>query len=517
MLRLGECLSENRLRCEGARDESWYSSRPAAGMRGFRMRSKGLLALLAIGLTLGLTACEEDDEPAGPAPAPAEIVSDDGQKVYFSFRDPAYDDRGAGSYTYPLIVDHPNQTSSDTSSQGAVDDSSSRGHNLDTKTGLFDITKFEVVDGGPNVIFEITTTRPIPKYRDDQSSEAKGWFLQLMDIYIDKDRKPGSGRTRTIPGRNLSFSSECGWEKVILVTPQVSWDVRRLIEQITWDLDFIRMKNEIYLPDQIFIEGYTFRVFVPKSEIGVPQPNWGYQCLMMLFNPSNLEYGHFQQGKVKRFAGNNVFGGADEYNGHPNVIDLLAPTPEDQYRWLSDFVSSPNAGENRYAQVPMIYAEDAHRKTMAKSPGVRRRIGSEDRSNPYQGLAREPVRTFDGQNEEVRMARRTSALRDGGERNGGFDSRASRFVRSSSQEYARGEATSCREQDAVQSRRSGLRTCERMYPLKAQLDDDDTDSSRDEIFSNTGASSRRTTVPSRNRVQSVRGYQTDRFDVGETE
>lgn len=333
---------------------------------------KGAIAMLAAAISFGLAGCD-DDSPVGPARARGGYADGDGQKVYFSFRDPKYDDRGPGFYTYPLLVERPPGRRTPQVVDGVVEDLGNTQVNLDTRTGFFDISNFEVKDDGPFVVFEITTARPIPRFREDQSSEAKGWFLQLMDIYIDKDKKPGSGRTRALPGRNIEFAPESGWEQCVLVTPQVSFDVRRLIEQITWDLDFVRHKRQIYIPDRVFIEGYTFRVFVPKNEIGEPQPHWGYQVAMMLFNPTNLEYGHFQQGEVKRFAGNNLFGGADDYQGHPNVIDVLAPTPEKQYEWLSDFISSPNINDNRLAILPMIYADGAKTGQAIAGAGTRTR------------------------------------------------------------------------------------------------------------------------------------------------
>jgi hypothetical protein len=323
-----------------------------------RLVRKLCLGTVLLGLSLGLSACDDDD-PDKPSQVRGNFVSG-GEKVYFSFSDPAYDDKGPGFYTYPLaILTQPTPGQSaivTTGNAGNVLPSQlNQGFDIQNRTGFFDITDFRVSDGGINVVFEISTARPIPKFRDDLSSGAKGWFLQLMDIYIDMDHKVGSGRTRSLPGRNVSFTPECGWEKMMIITPQVSYDVPHIIEQITSDMDFVNMKKDIIVPPQVFVQGYTFRILIPKGVLGEPQPNWGYQVMMMLYNPQNLAYGHFQEGRVQRFPGNNIFGGADEYNGHPNIIDVLAPTADEQYRWLSNFTSSPNTGDNRYAYVNMLY------------------------------------------------------------------------------------------------------------------------------------------------------------------
>ena len=332
----------------------------ARAMRNSEHRRRHLLlGVLPIVIFLGSGCAHYEAEPTGEVRVG---YSKKGKDVFFGFVDPSYDDKGPGRYTYPLVVQKDARTDGLNSANAAnrvthpLDAGGSPNFLLDQKNGFFDITNFEVISGDTNVIFEITTNRPIPKFREDGSSEPKGWFLQLMDIYIDKDGKDGSGRTRTIPGRNLEFAPENGWEKVVLVSPQQRFDLRRLIEQITWDLDFVEMRKDIIIPDVVFVESFRFRVFVPKSLIGEPQPHWGYQCFMMLYDPANLRYGHFQQGRVQRFAGNNVFGGGDEYQGHPNVIDILAPTAQVQYDIMSRFTSSPNRAENRFAVVPMIYS-----------------------------------------------------------------------------------------------------------------------------------------------------------------
>lgn len=344
-------------------------------MAGNRIR-KSVMGITLVLVAAGLAGCDRYE------PNQTGVVRVNGNRgdlrMYLEYQDPSFDDKGPGRYTYPLIVEKTSQRESfgkredGTTVTHPLEEQGTQNFPLDNRRGFFDITSFEIIDDGNNIVFEIGTERPIPRFRSDGSSEGKGWFLQLMDIYIDKDHKAGSGRTRMLPGRNLEFPPEQGWEQAIMVTPQYQFDLRRLIEQITWDLDFVEMKKDIYIPDVVFVSGYKFRVQVPREIVGDPQPGWGYQVCMMLFDPSNLRYGHFQQGRVQRFAGNNVFGGGDEYEGHPNVLDILAPTPEDQYRAMSQFVSAPNRAENRYAVIQMVYpgrtAPPPQKYQMAQDP-----------------------------------------------------------------------------------------------------------------------------------------------------
>ncbi len=326
------------------------------------MRQKNHFPMLvaAAMAALSLAGCSARSVP--PVYSPQAGIHQGDRKVYFAMKDPKGDDRGPGTYLYPL--------------------------KFDNREGFFDITNFQVEDGGANVIFRITTRRPIQKFRRDGSSEAKGWFLQLMDIYIDKDRKKGSGVTRTLPGRWVNFTEEAGWEQMILVTPNRSLDVRRLIEGRTNDLGLVHLKPKIYIPRVVFVEGYDFIVKVPKANIGQPQPHWGYQVMMLPFDSQNLANGQFQNGRVQKFPTTENFGGGSDYLGNPNVIDLLASSEEAQRDWLRDYDARPNAGDSRLATVPFIYS--------ASAPAIASRHSGPNRSRraagppPMQPIARAP-------------------------------------------------------------------------------------------------------------------------------
>ena len=253
------------------------------------------------------------------------------RNIYFAYEDPRYDDKGTGRYRYPL--------------------------SFNNREGFMDITRFTVEDGGANVIFTISCRRPIEKYRDDGSTGTKGWWLQMMDIYIDKDGASGkkSGYTKSLPGRQVEFEGKNGWEKCVLVTPTHSRTVEKILEDRTSDMDLVHQRNDIIVPHRVYPQGYTFVVYVPKHEVGTPQPGWGYQVLMVPYSEANLAYGHFQNQKIGKFAGNDTFGGGTDFDGNPNVLDILAPSDKEQYRILSNYYSAPYGGENRYVQVPFVY------------------------------------------------------------------------------------------------------------------------------------------------------------------
>ncbi|MBI4872854.1 MAG: hypothetical protein HY814_14975, partial [Candidatus Riflebacteria bacterium] len=87
------------------------------------------LSLLLAGLACCFTGgCASSSPP--PVYKPVQGGNEDGHKIYFSMRDPKGDDNGPGFYQYPL--------------------------SFNNREGFLDIEKFQVEDGGSNVIFRIT-------------------------------------------------------------------------------------------------------------------------------------------------------------------------------------------------------------------------------------------------------------------------------------------------------------------------------------------------------------------------
>lgn len=299
-------------------------------MRAQGMRKMVRLAVLA-GVAALVSGCTEATKQEAPTGLREDRVGQAGGRVYFSYSDARGDDKGPGTYQYPL--------------------------SFENREGFLDITDFTVTDGGDNVVFTIGCRRPIPRRRNDGSTEAKGWWLNLIDIYVDKDHQRGSGYVRSLPGRNVEFVPESAWEKVVMVTPEASRTVEKLLEERTSDMELVHMRRDVIVPHRAYAEGFTFRVFVPKYDLGTPEPGWGYQVLMLGFNERNLGTGQLQNEDVVKFAQNDLFGGGSDYRGDPNVIDMLAPTAAEQYRILGDHVSKPFTGDDRWAKISCVYRE----------------------------------------------------------------------------------------------------------------------------------------------------------------
>ena len=298
--------------------------------------------LAAASMITGCGGSEKQAKESGVIRLPEQ----NGRKVYFAYDDPRYDDNGTGRYRYPL--------------------------NFNNREGYLDITRFTVEDGGANVIFTINCRRPIERYREDGSTEPKGWWLQMIDIYIDKDGSESneSGYVKALPGRQIGFKGKSGWEKMVLVTPNHSRTVEKILEDRTSDMDLVHQRKDIIIPHRVYPQGFTFVAYVPKHELGAPKPGWGYQVLMVPYDGSNLSYGHFQNRKISKFASDDKFGGGTDYDGNPNVMDILAPSESAQSRILSNYHSAPYAGDNRVATVDFMYNSQKTLATAFKAPGA---------------------------------------------------------------------------------------------------------------------------------------------------
>jgi hypothetical protein len=203
----------------------------------------------------------------------------------FKLSDPRGDDHGDGSLAYPF---------------GLPDDFA---------RGELDLVAFEAkpVSGGTQ--FTATFARPVRKpYRkaiDDLGTQltdaAKlGFYNFNLDIYVDTDRKPGSGRVVTLPGRVAEVSPDTAWEKVICLTPRpdvAKIQLRRILtyaarkelkaergrvsegeaDQITSQVT-LELEQDYFFPTRVQVSGPKIRFVVPATFFGGggAQPTWAY-------------------------------------------------------------------------------------------------------------------------------------------------------------------------------------------------------------------------------------------------
>lgn len=240
--------------------------------------------------------------------------------IYFSKADPIGDDNGPGNYEYPT--------------------------NPAFKPGSMDLIRFTVMDAGDfvNLIFDFH--EEIVKVE----SYDGGWAQPMIDIYINEGKDIYPDRKNALPGRNFKFGKR-GWNKAIIVSPLRREIMEGEIEKKTEILSLLDMfrKGELLLPQAVMVGPNTLVARMLKSELGTPNDNWRWQVAVMGFDGTDRHPDRFFNMVVSSVARHNNFGGGSEFDGNPNIIDMLEPEGESQKSALSRWYSNPDPSQNELA------------------------------------------------------------------------------------------------------------------------------------------------------------------------
>ena len=205
------------------------------------------------------------------------------------FSDPKGDDNGPGTYIYPTDAVY--------------------------KPGSFDLTKFEVKADGKNVKFSVTVKAQL----DDPWGMGVGFATQMIFIFIDTDGKPGSGHTDGLAGLNIQFDPKCAWDKVVILSPQKK--ARITSEAKTKAAKVI---DDIVVPNRTTGAGKKINGKVKLEALGGGDPSkWGYQVLMQS-NEGFPTKTDLLTRRVNEFEGQHRFGGGNDADCDPHVVDILA-------------------------------------------------------------------------------------------------------------------------------------------------------------------------------------------------
>ena len=199
----------------------------------------------------------------------------------FSLEDPRGDDHGDGELRYPLSEDF--------------------------EAGSLDLLSFKAFTESGGTRFEATFARPIakPQFRTVDSAgttladQARlGFFTFNLDVYVDEDRREGSGRTDTLPGRFLTLAPGSAWERVILLCPR-PYEARDVLRKLWREAALAkaqtqgalsesavkaledqveqRLQTQVFFPTRVHVFGPTVSFFVPDAFLGGPASrSWGY-------------------------------------------------------------------------------------------------------------------------------------------------------------------------------------------------------------------------------------------------
>lgn len=210
-----------------------------------------------------------------------------------SFKDPIGDDNGPGTYTYPT--------------DGVY------------KSGSFDITTASMKVSGDQANFAVSVNSKL----EDPWGMKVGFAVQMIFIFIDTDAKEGSGFLQGLPGLNINFQPGEAWDKVIVLSPQSPARVRQEADAKTG-----KMAASVLVPKNTRGTGSTIAGTVPLADIGTTDPKtWGYQ-VMMQSNEGFPDKADFLTRKVNEFEGQHRFGGGNDGDCDPQVMDLLAGNAE---------------------------------------------------------------------------------------------------------------------------------------------------------------------------------------------
>jgi carbohydrate-binding DOMON domain-containing protein len=206
-----------------------------------------------------------------------------------SLKDPSGDDDGPGTYVYPTDAVY--------------------------KRGSFDLTGFTLKRGDAKTDITVSFNAQL----EDPWSMGGGFATQMAFIFIDTDHKEGSGYTKGMPGLNIEFAPESAWEKVIIISPQAAARVKSEVEQKAGD-----MQKSVIIPTRTRGAGRIVSATIDTKELPEGDPTtWAYQVIVQSNEgfPSGTD---LLTRKINEYEGQHRFGGGNDGECDPHVIDLLA-------------------------------------------------------------------------------------------------------------------------------------------------------------------------------------------------
>lgn len=206
-----------------------------------------------------------------------------------SFKDPTGDDFGPGAYVYPTDTVY--------------------------KAGSFDLTAFELEVSGKKANVEVSVNSAL----EDPWGMKVGFAVQMAFVFIDTDHKEGSGFTDALPGLNVKFAPADAWDKVIVLSPQAAARVRTEVETKAE-----AMLGAVVVPNRTKGTGRSISASVDLADLGEGDPStWGYQVVMQS-NEGFPAATDLLTRKVNEYEGQHRFGGGNDGDCDPHVMDVLA-------------------------------------------------------------------------------------------------------------------------------------------------------------------------------------------------
>jgi carbohydrate-binding DOMON domain-containing protein len=232
-----------------------------------------------------------------------------------SFTDPTGDDNGPGNYTYPTDTVY--------------------------LPGSFDLTGFKLKINGDHADFEVTVNSKL----EDPWGMKVGFAVQMVFIFIDTDHKDGVKYTKGLPGLNVQFASADAWDKCVILSPQSAARVKNEV-----DSKASAMASDILIPKSTRGSGNKIFGSVQTKDLGEGDfTKWGYQVVMQS-NEGFPAATDLLTRKVNEYEGQHRFGGGNDGDCDPHVMDILG---DDQKEQLA-YECNPDGTSKKMATLHMV-------------------------------------------------------------------------------------------------------------------------------------------------------------------
>ena len=241
-----------------------------------------------------------------------------------TFKDPTGDDKGPGTYVYPTDKVY--------------------------TAGSFDLTEFKMKVSGDKADFSVTVAAKL----EDPWGMGGGFATQMVFIFIQTDAKEGRFN-KGLPGLNVAFGPEDGWNKCVILSPQPQGRVKSEVEtKAGW------AKGAVVVPVRTRGNARTISGSVALKDLGTGDPSkWGYQVVMQS-NEGFPDKADLLTRKVNEFEGQHRFGGGNDGDCDPHAVDILAGKGtgdkseiEAQYKMLA-YECNPDGTSKKMATLSMI-------------------------------------------------------------------------------------------------------------------------------------------------------------------
>lgn len=254
---------------------------------------------------------------AGPIPLQVPDISN--VDVALSVIDPAGDDHGPGTYTYPT--------------DGVF------------TGGSYDLTLFEVGTEDDDVVFTVEIAGTI----QNPWNSPRGFSIQTFDFYIDTDPGAATGARLLIDGRNAALAEGNGWEYGITLE---GWDPAIYVAAA----DGTTSETKPSFGVAVFGDKGKIQMRIDKSLLGDGDPStWGFAVAVMSQEgfPSP---GVRRVRDVESAAQQWRIGGAPNDINHTRIIDVISAVPGEQEASLANYtaVTSGELTVDDFGIIPLI-------------------------------------------------------------------------------------------------------------------------------------------------------------------